>query len=143
MKALLTALCMAFIAIGCGEDDPVSSAGRPVLKESFTINGGAFRSFSFQIDTDIERNASVRGEFSVQGGEVSFAILNESNFQRWQEGQAPATVYSPGTMSRHAFSGIPISESGTHYFVFINVQAATPVTVSADISLVAFAEQDP
>lgn len=141
MKYLLTALCLVCFAIGCGEDDPASSAGRPVLKNSFTLNGGQFQSFSFQIDLDIERNVSIQGEFSVQGGNVSFAILTENHYQLWQQGQTYTTVYSPGVSSGHSFSRISLSESGVYYLVFINVQASTPVTVTTDFSVVGFVEQ--
>jgi len=135
MKQLITVLLFAIFAAGCGSDDKlVNAGGTKFVDETFTVSAGAFRPFSFSIDTDLQQNAFIQGNFEVKDGSISFAIMTESNYQNWQAGQSSSVYYSPGSVPGDAFR-VNIDESDTYYLIFSNVQQTAAHTIEAEIFL--------
>jgi hypothetical protein len=137
MKQLLAILYLIVFAFGCGDDNPTDS-GRPLVNERFTISAGAFRPFSFSIDVNTERNAYLNGTISIESGTMSFAVMNESNYQAWQEGRPYNVLY--GANSSVSIGRLDITETGVYYLIFNNVQSSSPATVSAELSLISLVE---
>lgn len=134
MKRTVTVL-FAILLIGCGNNNPADSGGRSIVSDKFSVDLNTYRTFTFTIDTDIEQNAYIQGQFTVTGGSVEFAIMNEANFQSWQSGGTPTVLYSPGLTPSDSFGRLDITESGTYYLVFKNTQASSAVTVDAKYTL--------
>ena len=145
MRRILFALCLALLVIpGCGGDDnPANSGGRLVVDESFTLNGNEFKDYSFSVDTNVEQNVSLEGEFSASGGNIDVAVMTQEVFQAWVGGGAISSVlYGSGRVSSDRFS-LPIEEPGTFYLVFSNAFGETAAkTVNAEFRLFSTVESE-
>ena len=131
-------LCLAFVIVGCGDDNPANS-GQPVVDRSFDLPGGSYVQFRFTVDADIQQNVVLQGEFSVENGNVQMAVMIESEFRTWQENGTPDVLYSPGDTSGATFR-LSIDDSATYYVVFSN-RGTNAVKIKADISLFSTNEQ--
>ncbi len=138
MKKIAPVLYLIFAIAGCGEDNPADS-GQPIVDQTFDLPSGSFIEFLFTIDTDIQRNVVLQGEFSVENGRVQMAVMNESEFQTWREGGTPSVLFSPGETPGETFR-FSIDDSDVYYIVFRN-RGTNAVTVKAEISLFSITEQ--
>ena len=121
--------------IGCGGDDnPADAGGRPIADETFTVPGNTFREFRFTVDTDVQQGVFLQGTVEVEDGSIDIAVMSENNFQRWQTGETPDVIYSPGLTPRASFR-LPIEDSGTYYLIFSNTQASDSRVVKSEIFL--------
>ena len=82
MKQLLSILCLMFFITGCGDDNPANS-GQPIANQTFALPSGSFVEFRFVVDTDVQQNIFLQGEFSVDGGSAQMAVMNESEFRTY------------------------------------------------------------
>ncbi len=139
MNKIIPVLCLIFAIIACGDDNPADS-GQPVVNQTFDLSSGSIEDFRFTVDTDIQLNVILQGEFSVENGTVQMAVMSEFQYQNWLEGGTPLVLYSPGETSGETFR-LSIDESDTYYIVFRNAGANT-VTIKAEIFLLSTAEQD-
>ena len=139
MNKIIPVLCLMFAIAACGDDNPADS-GQPVVDQSFDLPGGSLEDFRFTVDTDIQLNVILQGEFSVENGTVQMAVMGESEYQAWQEGGTPVVLYSPGETSGEPFV-LPIYDSDTYYIIFRNT-GTTAVRVTAEIFLLSIAEQE-
>ena len=139
MNKIIPVLCLIFAIAACGDDNPADS-GQPVVNRTFNLSSGSIEDFSFTVDTDVQQNVILQGEFSVENGSIQMAVMTESEYQIWQEGGTPTVLYSPGETSGETFR-LPIYDSDTYYIVFRNAGANT-VTVEAEIFLLSTAEQE-
>jgi hypothetical protein len=139
MNKIIPVLCLMFAIAACGDDNPADS-GQPVVDQSFDLPGGSLEDFRFTVDTDIQLNVILQGEFSVENGTVQMAVMGESEYQTWQEGGTPVVLYSPGETPGETFR-LPIDDSDTYYIIFRNT-GTTAVRVTAEIFLLSIAEQE-
>ena len=139
MNKIIPVLSLIFAIAACGDDNPADS-GQPVVNQTFNLSSGSIEDFRFTVDTDIQQNAILQGEFSVENGTIQMAVMGESEYQTWIEGGTPTVLYSPGETSGETFR-LPIDDSDTYYIVFRNAGANT-VTVKAEIFLLSTVEQD-
>ena len=139
MNKILPVLCLIFAIAACGDDNPADS-GQPVVNQTFNLPSGTSEDFSFTIDTDVQQNVILQGEFSVENGSIQMAVVSESQYQTWREGGTPSVVYSTNIVSEDTFS-FSIDESNTYYIVFLN-NGQNTVTVKAEIFLLSTTEQD-
>lgn len=139
MSKITPVLCLIFAIAACGDDNPADS-GRPIVDETFNLSSGSIEDFSFTVDTDVQQNVILQGEFSVENGTVQMAVMNESEYQTWQEGGTPVVLYSPGETSGETFR-LPIEDSDTYYLIFRNAGTNT-VTVKAEIFLLSINEEE-
>ena len=139
MNKIIPVLCLIFAIAACGDDNPADS-GQPVVNQTFDLPGRSIEDFSFTVDTDIQQNAILQGEFSVENGTIQMAVMNEYEYQIWIEGGTPTVRYSPGETSGETFR-LRINDSDTYYIVFRNAGANT-VTVKAEIFLISTSEQE-
>ena len=127
-----------FFITGCGDDNPANS-GQPIANQTFALPSGSFAEFPFVVDTDVQQNIFLQGEFSVDGGSAQMAVMNESEFRTWQDGGTPGVLYSlrnsPGASFR-----LPIDESDIYYVVFNNLGSAS-ITVKSEIFLLSTTDQ--
>ena len=73
-------------------------------------------------------------ETGLADGSIDIAVMSENNFQRWQTGETPDVIYSPGLTPRASFR-LPIEDSGTYYLIFSNTQASDSRVVKSEIFL--------
>ncbi len=106
---------------------------RPIVDQTFDLPSGSIEDFSFTVDTDVQQNVILQGEFSVENGSIQMAVMTEAEYQTWIEGGTPTVLYSPGETSGETFR-LPIYDSDTYYIVFRNTGANT-VTVKTEIFL--------
>ena len=139
MNKITPVLCLIFAIIACGDDNPADS-GQPVVNQTFDLSSGSIEDFRFTVDTDIQLNVILQGEFSVENGAIQMAVMSEFQYQNWLEGGTPLVLYSRRETSGETFR-FSIDESDTYYIVFRNAGANT-VTVKAEIFLLSTAEQD-
>lgn len=139
MNKIILVLCLIFAIASCGDDNPADS-GQPVVNQTFNLPSGTSEDFSFTVDTDIQQNVILQGEFSVENGSIQMAVVTESAYQTWREGGTPSVVYSTNIVSEDTFS-FSIDESNTYYIVFLN-NGQNTVTVKAEIFLLSTTEQD-
>ena len=139
MNKIILVLCLIFAIAACGDDNPADS-GQPVVNRTFNLSSGSIEDFSFTVDTDIQQNAILQGEFSVENGSIQMAVMTEAEYQTWIEGGTPTVLYSPGETSGETFR-LRINDSDTYYIVFRNTGANT-VTVEAEIFLLSTAEPE-
>lgn len=139
MNKIIPVLCLIFAIAACGDDNPADS-GRPVVNQTFNLSSGSIEDFSFTVDTDIQQNVILQGEFNVENGSIQMAVMGGDEYQTWIEGGTPTVLYSPGETSGEAFR-LPIGDSDTYYIVFRNTGSNT-VTVKAEIFLLSTVEQD-
>ncbi len=139
MNKIIPVLCLIFAIAACGDDNPADS-GQPVVNETFNLPSGSSEDFSFTIDTDVQQNVILQGEFSVENGSIQMAIVTESEYQIWREGGTPTVIYSTDIVSGDTFS-FSIDDSDTYYIVFLNTGPNT-VTVKAEIFLLSTAEPE-
>ena len=139
MNKIIPVLCLIFAIAACGDDNPADS-GQPVVNQTFDLPGGTLKDFSFTVDTDVQQNVILQGEFSVDNGSIQMAVMNESEYQTWQEGGTPVVLYSPGETSGETFR-LPIYDSDTYYIVFRNT-GTNAVTVKAEIFLLSISEEE-
>ena len=104
-----------------------------IVDKTFDLSGGSIEDFSFTVDTNVQKNVILQGEFSVENGRIQMAVMSEFEYQIWQQGGTPGVLYSPGTTSGETFV-LPIDASDTYYIIFRNTGANT-VTVKAEIFL--------
>jgi hypothetical protein len=67
---------------------------------AFTLGAGAFHTFKFVVPGE-HTNASLKGAFSVTGqhkSKVEAFVLNEGDFQSWQNGDTTFRVYDSGNV---------------------------------------------
>ena len=139
MKKCLSILCLMFFITGCGDDNP-TNFGQPIANKTFSLPGGSFVEFPFSVDTDVQQNVFLQGEFTVEGGSVQMAVMNESDFITLQEsGTTPRVLYSPGNTPRDSFR-LPIDESAVYYVVFSNL-GSDAVTIKSEIFLISTTDQ--
>ena len=110
-----------------------STYDQPVVNQTFDLPGGTLKDFSFTVDTDVQQNVILQGEFSVENGSIQMAVMSESEYRIWQEGGTPRVLYSPGETSGETFR-LPIEDSDTYYIVFRNA-GTNAVKVKAKIFL--------
>ena len=139
MNKIIPVLCLIFAIAACGDDNPADS-GQPVVNQTFNLSSGSIEEFRFTVDTDVQQNIILQGEFSVENGSIQMAVMGEDEYQTWIEGGTPTVLYSPGETSGETFR-LPIDDSDTYYIVFRNTGANT-VTVNAEIFLLSIAEQE-
>ena len=139
MIKIIPVLCLIFAIAACGDDNPADS-GQPVANQTFDLSSGSREDFSFTVDTDVQLNVILQGEFSVEGGTIQMAVMSESEYQNWLAGGTPSVIYSRRETSGETFS-FSIEESDTYYIVFRNIGPNT-VTVKAEIFLLGTTEQD-
>ena len=139
MNKIIPVLCLIFAIAACGDDNPADS-GQPVVNQTFNLSSGSIEEFRFTVDTDLQQNAILQGEFSVENGSIQMAVMGEDEYQTWIEGGTPTVLYSPGETSGETFR-LPIDDSDTYYIVFRNAGANT-VTIKAEIFLLSTTEQD-
>lgn len=139
MNRIIPVLCLIFAIAACGDDNPADS-GQPVVNETFNLSSGAFEDFRFTVDTDVQQNVILQGEFSAENGSIQMAVVTESQYQIWQTGGTPTPLYSTNIVSEDTFS-LSIDDSDTYYIVFLNTGQNT-VTVKAEIFLLSTAEQE-
>ena len=139
MNKIIPVLCLIFAIAACGDDNPADS-GQPIVNQTFNLSSGSIEDFSFTVDTDIQQNAILQGEFSVENGTIQMAVMTESEYQTWIEGGTPTVLYSPGETSGEPFR-LRINDSDTYYIVFRNAGTNT-VTVKAEIFLLSTSEED-
>ena len=139
MSKIIPVLCLIFAIAACGDDNPADS-GQPVVNQTFDLPGGSLEDFSFTIDTDVRQNVILQGEFSVENGSISVAVMTESEYQTWLEGGTPAVLYGSGEVSGDTFR-LSIYDSDTYYVVFRNTGTNT-VTVKAEIFLLSTSEEE-
>ncbi len=106
---------------------------RPIVDQTFDLPSGSIEDFSFTVDTNVQQNVILQGEFSVENGSIQMAVMTESEYQTWLEGGTPTVLYSPGETSGESFR-LPIDDSDTYYIVFRNTGANT-VKIKAKIFL--------
>ena len=107
--------------------------GQPIVYQTFDLPGGSLEDFRFTVDTNVQQNVILQGEFSVENGRIQMAVMGESEYQTWQEGGTPTVLYSPGETSGETFV-LPIYDSDTYYIIFRNT-SANAVRVNAEIFL--------
>ena len=139
MKQCLSILCLMFIITGCGDDDNPANSGQPIANQTFALPAGSFVDFRFSVDTDVQQNVFLQGEFNVDGGSAQMAVMNESEFQTWQDGGTPGVLYSPGNTPSASFR-LPIDDSDIYYVVFSNT-GSDAVTVKSEIFLISTTDQ--
>ncbi|MYC13958.1 MAG: hypothetical protein F4Y39_09565 [Gemmatimonadetes bacterium] len=139
MNKIIPVLCLIFAIAACGDDNPADS-GQPVVNQTFNLPSGTSEDFGFTVDTDIQQNVILQGEFSVENGSVQMAVVTESQYQIWRAGSTPTVIYSTDIVSEDTFS-FSIDDSDTYYIVFLNNGPDT-VTVNAEIFLLSTAEQE-
>lgn len=139
MNKIIPVLCLIFAIAACGDDNPADS-GQPVVNQTFNLSSGSIEEFRFTVDTDLQQNVILQGEFSVENGSIQMAVMGEDQYQTWIEGDTPTVLYSPGETSGETFR-LPIDDSDTYYIVFRNAGANT-VTIKAEIFLLSTTEQD-
>ncbi len=139
MNKIIPVLCLIFAIAACGDDNPADS-GQPVVNQTFNLSSGSIEEFRFTVDTDLQQNVILQGEFSVENGIIQMAVMGEDQYQTWIEGGTPTVLYSPGETSGETFR-LPIYDSDTYYIVFRNAGANT-VTVEAEIFLLSTAEPE-
>ena len=140
MNKIIPVLCLIFAIAACGDNNPADS-GQPIVNRTFDVPSRSLEDFSFTVDTDIQQNVILQGEFNVENGGIQMAILSESEYQTWLDGGTPRPLYStePQT-SEHTFR-VDIYEGDTYYVIFRNTGPNT-VTVKAEIFLLSTVEQD-
>ena len=139
MNKIIPVLCLIFAIAACGDDNPADS-GQPVVNQTFNLPSGTSEDFSFTIDTDVQQNVILQGEFSVENGSIQMAVVTESEYQIWRGGDTPTVIYSTDIVSEDTFS-FSIDDSDTYYIVFLN-NGPNTVTVNAEIFLLSTAEQE-
>ena len=139
MNKIIPVLCLIFAIAACGDDNPADS-GQPIVNQTFDLPSGSNEDFGFTIDTDVQQNVILQGEFSVENGSIQMAIVSESEYQIWRAGGSPTVVYSTDIVSEDTFS-FSIDESNTYYIVFLNTGPNT-VTVKAEIFLLSTSEEE-
>ena len=139
MNKIIPVLCLIFAIAACGDDNPADS-GQPVVNQTFNLPSGTSEDFGFTVDTDIQQNVILQGEFSVENGSVQMAVVTESQYQIWRAGSTPTVIYSTDIVSEDTFS-FSIDDSDTYYIVFLN-NGPNTVTVNAEIFLLSTAEQE-
>ena len=139
MNKIIPVLCLIFAIAACGDDNPADS-GQPVVNQTFNLPSGTSEDFGFTVDTDIQQNVILQGEFSVENGSVQMAVVTESQYQIWRAGDTPTVIYSTDIVSEDTFS-FSIDDSDTYYIVFLN-NGPNTVTVNAEIFLLSTAEQE-
>lgn len=139
MNKIIPVLCLIFAIAACGDDNPADS-GQPVVNQTFNLSSRSIEEFRFTVDTDLQQNVILQGEFSVENGTIQMAVMGEDQYQTWIEGGTPTVLYSPGETSGETFR-LPIYDSDTYYIVFRNAGANT-VTVEAEIFLLSTAEPE-
>ena len=140
MSKIIPVLCLVFAIAACGDDNPADS-GQPVVNQTFDLPGGSSELFSFTIDTDVQQNVILQGEFSVENGSVQMAIVSESEYQTWLAGGTPRPLYSTEPQTSEDTFRLDIYDSDIYYIVFLNTGSNT-VTVKAEIFLLSTAEQE-
>ena len=110
-----------------------SAYDQPVVNRTFNLPSGTSEDFSFTVDTDVQQNVILQGEFSVENGSIQMAVVTESQYQTWREGGTPSVIYSTNIVSEDTFR-FSIDDSNTYYIVFLNTGPNT-VTVKAEIFL--------
>ena len=110
-----------------------STYDQPVVNQTFNLPSGSIEHFSFTVDTDIQQNVILQGEFSVENGGIQMAVMTESEYQTWIEGGTPTVLYSPGETTGETFR-LSIADGGTYYIVFRNAGTNT-VKIKAKIFL--------
>ena len=139
MNKIIPVLCLIFAIAACGDDNPADS-GQPVVNRTFNLPSGTSEDFGFTVDTDIQQNVILQGEFSVENGSIQMAVVTESQYQIWRAGDTPTVIYSTDIVSEDTFS-FSIDDSDTYYIVFLN-NGPNTVTVNAEIFLLSTAEQE-
>lgn len=139
MNKIIPVLCLIFAIAACGDDNPADS-GQPVVNQTFNLPSGTSEDFGFTVDTDIQQNVILQGEFSVENGSIQMAVVTESQYQIWRAGGTPTVIYSTDIVSEDTFS-FSIDDSDIYYIVFLNNGPDT-VTVNAEIFLLSTAEQE-
>ncbi len=110
-----------------------STYDQPVVNQTFNLPSGTSEDFGFTVDTDIQQNVILQGEFSVENGSIQMAVVTESQYQIWRGGGTPTVIYSTDIVSEDTFS-FSIDDSDTYYIVFLN-NGPNTVTVKAEIFL--------
>ncbi len=139
MNKIIPVLCLIFAIAACGDDNPADS-GQPVVNRTFNLPSGSLEDVSFTVDTDLQQNVILQGEFSVENGSIQMAVVTESQYQIWRAGDTPTVIYSTDIVSEDTFS-FSIDDSDTYYIVFLN-NGPNTVTVKAEIFLLSTAEED-
>ena len=107
--------------------------GQPTVDQIFDLSSGSIEDFRFTVDTNVQQNVILQGEFSVENGTIQMAVLSDTEYQIWLTGGTPRVLYSPGETSGETFR-LPIYDSDTYYIIFRNTGPNT-VTVKAAIFL--------
>ncbi|MCY3869948.1 MAG: hypothetical protein OXG87_10345, partial [Gemmatimonadetes bacterium] len=74
MNKIIPVLCLIFAIAACGDDNPADS-GQPVVNQTFNLSSGSIEEFRFTVDTDLQQNAILQGEFSVENGSIQMAVM--------------------------------------------------------------------
>ena len=140
MNKIIPVLCLIFAIAACGDDNPADS-GQPVVNQTFNLPGGSIEDFSFTVDTDLQQNVILQGEFNVENGSIQMAVMSEDEYQTWLAGGTPRPLFSTEPQTSGEAFRLPIGDSDTYYIVFRNTGSNT-VTVKAEIFLLSTVEQD-
>lgn len=158
MRARLIAILMGGLTvIGCNKPQPVvnyappaadlvshdkGNASQLLLKKSFSIQGN--KAFRFEIPAHSSQ-PTIRGSFesfsganSSQKADVELMLMDEDQYQDFLKGKLETTVNSiaPSSNSEvHWNLGSTLDTPAAYYFVFLNPQKGSQVTVNAEFNL--------
>ncbi|MCZ6636555.1 MAG: hypothetical protein O7G87_24425 [bacterium] len=144
MKKMIYTLCLALMALcACGGDDnPADSGGgRVIVDQSFELPGTSFQEFTFSVDTDVQQNVRLQGQFEVTGGNIQVALMNRENFESWQRGETPQVLYGSGSVPGSTFL-VPIESSGFYFLVFSNTTDTASKSITTEVRLLISAEDN-
>ena len=143
MKKRIYTLCLALMAFcACGGDDnnPTDSGGgRVIVDQSFDLPGTSFLEFTFSVDTDVQQNVQLQGQFEVSGDNIQVALMDRENFDSWQQGETPQVLYGSGLVPRSSFL-VPIESSGAYFLVFSNTTDTASKSITTEVRLLSSAE---
>jgi len=103
-----------------------------------TVDPGYYYYFYDSVDISGKDSGTVRitGSFTVSGGYgIDFYLFDSTNYNNWKQSYSTTWLNKGAWVSSHTFN-VPISQSGTYYFVFDNTAGSYSKTFTVTATLV-------